>query len=220
MTSDLRALPRVTKVLLGVSGLLLLLWPLGNIFHGLRDADASSEERAWASMRANQVAFSVFQTASSLALVAIAYRMWRDIRAGEDSGLTTQFTQAMEMLSSDRPEVRLGGIYTLEKIAGTSTETHVVIMEILTAFVRDRASIDKRKSLAPPEIDIQSALTVVARRNPDRDTQPLNLSRCNLQGTQLDAAYFQGMLLDEANFKTSYFTQFLYIVITERNPSS
>lgn len=52
--------------------------------------------------------------------------------------ITESFAKAVEQLGSDKLEVRLGGIYTLERIAHESADDYWPTMETLTAFVRER----------------------------------------------------------------------------------
>ena len=52
--------------------------------------------------------------------------------------ITESFSKAIEQLGSDKLEVRLGGIYALERISQESPQDHWTVMENLTAFVRER----------------------------------------------------------------------------------
>ncbi len=68
------------------------------------------------------------------------------LRLTEQGQITERFTRAIEQLGSDKLEIRLGGIYALERIAGDSLamETspgrdYATIMEVLTAYVRQNA---------------------------------------------------------------------------------
>ena len=132
------------------------------------------------------------------------------------------------MLGSDKLEARLGAIYALERIARESKRDHWPIMETLTAYVRTKSpapikSISNSRSIqdylsdevtqhpvANPvmslPIDIQSALTVLIRRNVDNEEedQRLNLSGADLSGADLrDAnlikADLTGTILISAN---------------------
>jgi hypothetical protein len=53
--------------------------------------------------------------------------------------ITENFTKAVEQLGSDKLEVRLGGIYSLERISKESTDDYWTVMENLAAFVRERS---------------------------------------------------------------------------------
>jgi hypothetical protein len=54
--------------------------------------------------------------------------------------ITERFTRAVEQLGNERTDVRLGGIYALERIARDSRRDHEPIMEILSAYVRHNAA--------------------------------------------------------------------------------
>src|SRR5262249_35281182 len=52
--------------------------------------------------------------------------------------VTDRFSKAIDHLGSEKLDVRIGGIYALERIARDSPqEDHPTIMEVLTAFMRD-----------------------------------------------------------------------------------
>src|SRR5712691_8827678 len=67
------------------------------------------------------------------------------LEVDREAQITNRFTQAIGQLGAElkdgRPnlEVRLGGIYALERIARDSPRDHWTIMEILTAYVRQNA---------------------------------------------------------------------------------
>jgi len=52
--------------------------------------------------------------------------------------VTERFTRAVEQLGSDKLDVRLGGIYALERIAKDSQPDRAAIAEIMSAYVRER----------------------------------------------------------------------------------
>jgi uncharacterized protein YjbI with pentapeptide repeats len=57
--------------------------------------------------------------------------------------ITERFSKAVEQLASDKLEVRLGGIYALERIAYDSDRDYWTIMEVLTSFIQEKTSIKK-----------------------------------------------------------------------------
>src|SRR5215218_4723376 len=75
------------------------------------------------------------------------YFTWRNLKQTQETTqrtldltakgqITERFTQAIEQLGKD-VEVRIGGIYALEKIAQDSGEAyHWAVVEILTAYIR------------------------------------------------------------------------------------
>ena len=60
-------------------------------------------------------------------------------RADQQRRITESFAKAVEQLGSDKLEVRLGGIYSLERISKESPDDYWTVMENLTAFVRERS---------------------------------------------------------------------------------
>lgn len=54
----------------------------------------------------------------------------------QEGQFTDRFTKAVEQIGSDKLEVRLGGLYALERIAKDSPKDHSTVMEILVANVR------------------------------------------------------------------------------------
>ena len=81
--------------------------------------------------------------------------------------------------------IRLGGIYALERIAKDSEKDHGPIMEVLTAYVREKAprkENHKPQAGEKPPTDIQAILTVIGRRKTTeikRLDDFLDLTRCS-----------------------------------------
>jgi uncharacterized protein YjbI with pentapeptide repeats len=71
--------------------------------------------------------------------------------------VTDTFSKAVEQLASDKMEVRIGGIYTLERLAGEALDSprdadrdlYWTVMETLTTFVRERARWNEPEPSAP-----------------------------------------------------------------------
>ena len=57
----------------------------------------------------------------------------------EQGQITDRYTKAIEQLGSDKLDVRLGGIYALDRIAKDSPADRATIAEVLTAYVRGHA---------------------------------------------------------------------------------
>jgi Pentapeptide repeats (8 copies) len=108
-------------------------------------------------------------------------RHYEQTRADQQRRLTESFSKAVEQLAGDKIEARLGGIYTLERLAieaiaqvrsapwwrrlhrnGTPpadpvSDLYWTVMETLTAFVRERARWEEPE-LSEPEMAAQSDL--------------------------------------------------------------
>lgn len=84
------------------------------------------------------------QILGGAALLSGVYFTWRTLQVNREGQITDRFTRAIDQLgathddNSKNLELRLGGIYALARIARESEEDHWSIMEVLTAYVRDR----------------------------------------------------------------------------------
>ena len=115
-------------------------------------------------------------------------------------------------------DVRLGGIYALERIAKDSPRDYGPIMEVLTAFVREQAPWPPAngvlspkppgtQSPAPkPPADIQAVLTVLGRRVIPQDWNGprLDLSRTDLRGADLRGGHLEGPYLVSAHLEEGH----------------
>jgi hypothetical protein len=70
----------------------------------------------------------------------------RTYRLEREGQITERFTRAIDQLGNEKLDVRLGGIYALERIAKSSIEDHGSIMEVLTAYAREHAPWPPREA--------------------------------------------------------------------------
>jgi Pentapeptide repeats (8 copies) len=117
----------------------------------------------------------------------------RNFTLSREGQVTDRYTKAVEQLGSDKLDVRIGGIYALERVARDSARDHAAVIEVLTAFIRDHSHgqwpvPEHHTDPAAPRAtcpDVQAALTVVGRRDVRRDIRPIDLSGANLLGANL-----------------------------------
>jgi hypothetical protein len=154
----------------------------------------------------------------------------KNAEVAQDKQITERFAKAIEQLASDKIEVRLGAIYTLERIAKDSEKDQWTIMEVLTAFVRENAPIKKEEKpqskkplvdewlnvqkekeieeLPKLRLDIQECLTVIGRReHPDPENKSLDLRNVNISKANLRGAKLQGANLEGAKLKGTIFIE-------------
>ena len=140
--------------------------------------------------------FNTQQTSESL-------QATRDQLALSEQGqITDRFSKAVAQLGTKESiEVRLGGIYALERIARDSIRDHPTVMEVLSAFVREHASVPAcgTPGVFGPATDVQAALTVLGRRDQARDRDRLNLEGSCLSNANLVSAHLAEALFTSAN---------------------
>jgi uncharacterized protein YjbI with pentapeptide repeats len=136
------------------------------------------------------------------------------LRLTEQGQITERFTRAIEQLGATddkgekKLEIRLGGIYALERIASDSPmRDYSTVMEVLTAYVRENTPkaprlpeglLDPPSESRRPTADIQAILDVLSRaqtRVPEEYRTRLDLSEATLEEADLQNANLQGAIL-------------------------
>lgn len=114
------------------------------------------------------------------------------VSVDHDTQVTDSYATAIDQLASSNPDEQLGGIYALEHVMQDSHQDQPAVVNVLADFVREHS---KSSNLS---IDILAALTVIARRDPDWDSNPLDLDGAHLDNAELPGAHFRGANLSGA----------------------
>lgn len=154
-------------------------------------------------------------------------------RLNEQGQVTERFGRAVELLGSNELDVRVGGIYALERLMHDSPADEAKIVEVLSAFIRDHApeSLPARSGAntspcrsavttskgrpSHPSNDAQAALEVLGRRPvlvgnhlhtnlTWADIAGASLLRANLDGADLRCAGLIGAYLSDASLREAY----------------
>jgi hypothetical protein len=167
----------------------------------------------------NEYRHTFVQGLTHLAFFASLWLAWRKLNVLEkhtasteelqrttyENKLTDRFYKAVQQLANEHAEVRLGGIYALERMIADSPRDKDTIHEILSAYVRMR-SANELKGDALRE-DLRACLEVLARTSPKKvdlgrvDLSSKNLSHMNLSGFWLANAQLVEADLYHANLK-------------------
>jgi Pentapeptide repeats (8 copies) len=181
------------------------------------------------------------QILGGTALLSGLYFTWRTLQVNREGQITERFTRAIDQLGKVEDgqklfEIRVGGIYGLERIARESEEDYWPIMEILTAYVRQNAPLlpeegqegmedateeqrvmegtggqSEATEPSAPDPDIQAIMTVLGRRKRyyrHEESEPLDLRETNLSGAGLVDANLSGANLSGAIlYRAQHLTQ-------------
>jgi hypothetical protein len=237
--------------LLTVSFVYGLIWYLTPIF-GASDKLSTTDRKDLVQGFASVAQAAAVGLAGAVGLVGLFFT-WRSLRQAregqaqtqedtqrtlkltEQGQITERFTRAIDQLgatdeTTGKPklEIRLGGIYALERIPKDSPKRYYsTVMEVLTAYVRENSRQDNEKPSTPtsgsnenteqykdveqqgqeppvrsPPVDIQAILDVLNRRENHRSEQHrvrLDLQEANLLFTNLPEANLVGANLLGAN---------------------
>jgi uncharacterized protein YjbI with pentapeptide repeats len=145
---------------------------------------------------------TLFAGIVALSAAVIAYlQLSQQQKASHELLISNQVSKGFEQLGSDKPAIRLGGIYALEGVMNTSEQYHKPVLEALSAFVRDGTRTETGDG--PPPTDIQAALTVIGRRAAIGTGTPnlanSHIPKVDLGGASLTSANLRGADLRGAN---------------------
>jgi hypothetical protein len=207
-----RWLPAVAAVV----GVLGLLWVILVVAPPWFVPDQSLE-----GLRAqNEVRSTLLQGLGEAALLVGAYVTYRQLQTSREGQITERFTRAIDQLGSEHLDVRLGGLYALERIARDSPADRASIGEVLTAFVRTHApwppslpdqpgasvSIEQVPKLLVRAPDVHASLWVLGRGGFARalghyrwlDLSGVDLRRADLRDAHLGDVDFRFAGLQKA----------------------
>ncbi|WP_328884668.1 pentapeptide repeat-containing protein [Streptomyces sp. NBC_00299] len=160
----------------------------------------------------------------------------QELQIVQQGQITSRYNAAINNLGSSSVDVRLGGIYALERLMRDSSRDQPTVVSVLAAYVRqhapahaDVAVVETRR----PPADIEAVMNVLAERSMERDRDlVLDLSKTELSGwkparpftdtgtqleladlsgsnlikTDLSVANLRNAYLDEADFRDANLT--------------
>lgn len=162
----------------------------------------------------------IFAAAGLLLGLGVA---WRRFELSRELNSHERFARAVEQLASDRPdgtvriEIRLGGIYALERLLVESEPDYWPVMEVLTAYVRENGAWNPLAAAAHGSrlrADVQAVVGVIGRRRHEPfgeqrllDLRETDLRNANLSGARLDGVTLAGAHLDRADATHAVFSR-------------
>jgi hypothetical protein len=196
-------------------GVLVLLYVLPLVLVSGRGLDAEQQVTAENDLRTILV--------QALGGLIVLVGTFRTIHLNREGQITERFTRAIDQLGqtgAEKLDVRLGGIYALERIGRDSQSDRGPIVEVLTAFLREHSHRSRipsdanvaSRSGAPerprPRADLQAVATVLGRSGWSR-TQEFNLrdvALCyaDLAGAHLEKAVLAGAHLEGADLSGAH----------------
>jgi uncharacterized protein YjbI with pentapeptide repeats len=208
--------------LLGLA-IILAVWKLPSWLYG-DVSEASPDARLQAASGFRTALVAGLAGLAALGSLLMATRTFRLTQQGQ---ITERYTKAIEQLGSDKLDVRLGGIYALERIAKDSRQDHPTVVEVLSAFVREHSNSTHSDS-GPSTVTVlssspQSDSGSTAERQDDGKQRPTtpqpttdvraavrvlgrlpslpNVSRADLSSAQLSRADLGVVNLRKANLR-------------------
>ncbi|MEU6274175.1 pentapeptide repeat-containing protein [Streptomyces populi] len=151
-----------------------------------------------------------------------------ELRIAEQDQITNRFNVAIEHLGSNSVNVRLGGIYALQRILQDSSRDQSTIVQVLCAYLRQNARVPAsgfdqintddliygRKAYAAS--DVQAIMSILSEMPSGRSIRPIDLSATELRfavfngrfrDTILTDSDLRGAILDKSDLSKSDFSR-------------
>jgi hypothetical protein len=162
----------------------------------------------------------LLQAFGGLVLIGGAFGTWRQVQISRHGQITERLTRAVDQLAGPSMDVRIGGIYALQRVAKNSVEDRQAVTSILAAFVRTHApwtapwpSSHDHETLAanvgPPWTgttagDVQIALYVLASRPRLGESNRPFLSFADLRNARMGNRDWTGLVCQYANLARAW----------------
>jgi len=227
----------VFAIALGIAGY-LFFWQ--NPSREITDAGKNLTIKEVLELR-NNIRQTLAQVVAGTALiVGLFFTGWsirysqESLKLTRDNQITELFARALEQFDRDNNNslAHQGALYSLERIARESKKDHWPIIQLMTAYVREKAVWQEERSQDAADVQvkpapaIQAILTALGQRNtafentsqhidlsktdlrgahmPDARLKRANLSETHLEGAILSGAHLEGADLWGAHLRSAY----------------
>jgi len=173
----------------------------------------------------NDFRATLAQILGGAALLAGLYFTARTLVLQQEGQLTDRISKAVEQLGSERPDISLGGIYQLARIARDSDRDHWAMMQVLMSYTERHAALPAvsivalQKQCDPnqyydrsetPDYNVQAVVNVIRTRDAEKESSDqrvsivhtnlrhIDMSQANLRGAQLIGNDMGGAVLINA----------------------
>jgi hypothetical protein len=178
---------------------------LGSAAHDLSTNDMIKAE--------SDIRSSLLQAVGGVLLIVGALTAWRQMLIGRRQHLlsrrvavTEAFTKAVEQLgNTGSAAIRLGGLYSLDRVAGDDPSERTRVAEIIAAFIRESTT-----DSAGLSSDVLAALDILTRRKwpsgvdlADVKLPGVRLTVARLRNARLSRADLRGAALNEADLRSA-----------------
>jgi hypothetical protein len=182
--------------------IVVLFWPITDLIAAHDVGQITGPARALRLQMARDAARGrLLQLGAGIFAAGALVYTARNFALSRQGQVTDRFTKAVDQLGSKEFDVTIGGIYALERIARDSARDRPTVMEVLAAFVRqhsrETSSLPEGAVITGPSV--QTAVTVIGRRDLGGPSQAIDLTGVKLTRANLARANLTGVTLSEAD---------------------
>jgi len=116
---------------------------------------------------------------------------------------TDRYSKAIDQLGSDNPQVRLGGIFALEKISESSPDYASVITKVLATYIRQKSHSNDSTVFE----ELQAAIDIISYKDNHENYERDRIREINISNVRLRKFDFNNSLLKNAKMIASDFSE-------------
>ncbi|MFE6848658.1 pentapeptide repeat-containing protein [Streptomyces sp. NPDC057686] len=145
---------------------------------------------------------------SAIAVVGFTWKSITQVNSEQaltrEGQITDRYTAAVENLGSKAEDVRLGGVYALQRLMNDSPRDQATVIDVLSAFIRSHSKKSKPGEGETRFLtsDVTAAASVLKSRNSRNDgTTHVNLHKVDLRQADLRYGKLGGANLNSADLR-------------------
>jgi uncharacterized protein YjbI with pentapeptide repeats len=138
------------------------------------------------------------------------YFTWNQLSATRESIsisqqtlITDRYSKAIDQLGSENSQIRLGGIFALEKLSSSSKDYTSVVNNVLATYIRQKS----RDTGSNTFEEIQAALNIISFKETNRDYSIDDSHGVNISHSLLTSFNFDNAILSHAKMISSDFSE-------------
>ncbi|MFF1496635.1 pentapeptide repeat-containing protein [Streptomyces sp. NPDC058304] len=168
-------------------------------------SDTSSEGVDWWIRLERSI--SLLATMATLAIAGFTWTSITQVNSEQaitrEGQITDRYTAAVNNLGNSSQDVRLGGIYALQRLMQDSPRDQPAVIDVISAYVRSHA---QQHEAGPKRLtnDVAAALLVLKTRDASHDgAGHVDLTGAALYGAHLGRSHLQGAILQSVDLQNA-----------------
>lgn len=145
----------------------------------------------------NEIRKMIGSVLGVILVVSAGLGVWQDYRLREYSDFGKEANAAFGLIDSDKPAVRVGGVYSLSRVIRNSPDDAPLLLAALVTAIHEWSSKSVRKKSEPISVEAMAAITIVGQHQSNLLDEcgslifrRLNLARIVARDLNLNACSF------------------------------
>jgi len=191
-------------VTVGVIILVILIWSIPKVqMRGLASMDEPIKKRELE----NELRKTIVQVAGGFSLIISLLFTWHQLVQSKDKDIADQINKTISLMGNENEYVRIGAIYSMEQLAVNHEDSNVIIVNILTSYVRNNFPWSN-KALPEHRNEVsQAAVSVISKAMQKAVNLRVDLSKTDLRRLDLQKKALSNCMLIDVHFDEAELTK-------------